>query len=203
MQFISNVQNLRLQLHQLLLREHSLRSRISHLLVVFGALTRHHCQFIVRLISLIALLFDGLLVDVLQVVICRRLLVKHRVLHLDFLLLRSCGPLFLILLFLACPELVLRGHVGFLALALVFSANLCTFLLITDLLLPLFFLFALEDALAGADCRTSTVLILLSLLILLAEIDVAPASYRLSSALNGMRRGSDGALLVLAKVVAR
>ena len=141
--------------------------------------------------------------DVLKVVIRRRLLVKHRVLDLDLLLLRPCGPLLCILLILACPELVLRGHVGFLALVLVFSANLRTFLLITDLLLPLFFLFALEDALAGADCRTSTVLILLSLLVLLAEIDIAPASYRLSSALNGMGRGADGALFVLTEVIAR
>ena len=203
MQFIANVQNLRLQLHQFLLREHSLCSRVSHLLVVFGALTRHHRQFIIRFIALITLLFDGLLVDVLKVVIRRRLLVEHGVLDLDLLLLRPCGPLFLILLFLACPELVLRGHVGFLSLVLVFSANLRTFLLITDLLLPLFFLFALEDALAGADCRTSTVLILLSLLVLLTEIDIAPASYRLSSALNGMGRGADGAFFILAEVVAR
>ena len=141
--------------------------------------------------------------DVLEIVIRSSLLIKHRVLDLDLLLLRWSGPFVLMLLLLTCPELVLRGHVSFLALVLVFSANPIPLLFIADLLLSLFLLFALEDALAGADCRTPAVLLLLSLLVLLTEIDITPAGYRLTSALNGMGRRADGAFFVLAEVVAR
>ena len=69
------------------------------------------------------------------------------------------------------------------SLLLVFRANFLSFLLITDLLLPLFFLFSLEYALSSADRCTLV-------LLWCPKVDIVDwiATRSLSSALNRVRR---------------
>ena len=156
--FISNVQNLSLQLLQLLLGEHALGARLRHLLVVFGGLSSHHCQFIIRLVTFVAFLLDRLLVNILLKVVIRLLFIKHRILNLDFLLLSLLFTL-LSLLLLASAVLVLRSLISILAGLLVFIEDLLSLLLITNLFLSFLLFFPLENSFSSTDgCRTTVLL---------------------------------------------